>query len=464
MNKIYFNNNWTKSTSKRIFYNRSFLNEKKIYYPDCNDNDLDNVISSAYEGFKIYNNYNLKIRSEIIKKIAYLIKKNLKKIAKYESEETGKKLINAENEIRNSLKIWDFAWKNVNCLKTKVEKENKRIVGKIFYEPVGTIALIIPWNYPFVVMSERLPFILAGGNSVIIKPSEYASRSIVYFVKLLKNIGLPKGVVNLIFGKGSSIGSKLVNNNLINMISFTGSTETGKKIMSSASSSIKRLSLELGGKNSILILDDDDIEKYVEIAIESFCSNSGQACVATTKLLIKKSLLNNFVCLLINKLKKIKDFKKVLGPITTKDQFNNIYKILDRNSSYDDKIIFGSRKKRNDQYIFPIIYNGLPEKNIINIKEIFGPILSIISFENENDAVRIANDTNYGLSTVICCGNIKKAESLSRKIRSGRIWINNSIGKSYPTLPIGGFKESGLNRECGLEGFKTYTEVKSIII
>ena len=187
MNKIYFNNNWTKSTSKRIFYNRSFLNEKKIYYPDCNDNDLDNVISSAYEGFKIYNNYNLKIRSEIIKKIAYLIKKNLKKIAKYESEETGKKLINAENEIRNSLKIWDFAWKNVNCLKTKVEKENKRIVGKIFYEPVGTIALIIPWNYPFVVMSERLPFILAGGNSVIIKPSEYASRSIVYFVKLLKN-------------------------------------------------------------------------------------------------------------------------------------------------------------------------------------------------------------------------------------------------------------------------------------
>ena len=113
--------------------------------------------------------------------------------------------------------------------------------------------MIIPWNYPFVVMSERLPFILAGGNSVIIKPSEYASRSIVYFVKLLKNIGLPKGVVNLIFGKGSSIGSKLVNNNLINMISFTGSTETGKKIMSSASSSIKRLSLELGGKNSILI-------------------------------------------------------------------------------------------------------------------------------------------------------------------------------------------------------------------
>lgn len=464
VNKIYYNNRWVDSKSSNKFYNKSFLNKKKIYYPDCNDEDLDDVINSASKGFEKYNKSTLKIRSNLIKKIAKIIKNNLKLIAKYEAEETGKKLSNAENEIKNSLKIWEYASKNLAVLKPSIKKRNKKIIGKIFNEPVGTVALIIPWNYPFVVMSERLPFILAGGNSVIIKPSEYASKSLSLFVRLIEKVGLPEGTINIIFGKGPSIGSKLVNNKLVDMISFTGSTVIGKKIMNAASMGIKRLSLELGGKNSIIILDDKNINKYIGIVIESFCSNSGQACVATTKLLIKKSLLSKFTSLLIKRLKKIKNFKTVLGPITTKNQFNNIHNILKRNSKYDNNIIFGSRKRRKDQYIFPIVYNGLPEKNIINNLEIFGPVLSINSFNDENDAIRLANDTQYGLSTIICCSNKKKAENISRMIKSGRIWINNSIGKSYPIFPIGGFKQSGFNRECGLEGFKTYTEIKSVLI
>lgn len=463
MNKIYFNNIWSNSSSKKTFYNKSFLNKKRILYPDCNKKDLNKVIKSASLGHKLYKNYNLRTRAQLIKKAASLIKKNIKKIAKYETEETGKKLFNAENEIKNSLKIWQYVTKNVDSIKANTIRKNKKVIGKIFYEPVGTVALIIPWNYPFIVMSERLPFILAGGNSVIIKPSEFASKSLVYFIKLIEKVGFPEGTINIIYGKGHKIGSSLVSNKQVDMISFTGSTATGKKIMNAASSSIKRLSLELGGKNSILILDDKNINKYIKIVIDSFCANSGQACVATTKLLVKKSLSNVFVNLLIKKLKKIRNFKKILGPITTKKQFNDIHKVLKLNSSYDKNIIFGSKEIRKDQYILPVVYYGLPEKNIINTKEIFGPILSILTFESDQEAIRLANDTNYGLSSIICCKNKQKAETVARQITSGRIWINNSISKSHPSLPIGGFKESGFNRECGLEGFRTYTEIKSIV-
>ena len=270
--------------------------------------------------------------------------------------------------------------------------------------------------------------------------------------------------MDLLYGSGKNICVQLVKNEKVKMISFTGSTETGKKIMSLGSKNIKRLSLELGGKNSIIIMKDADINKSVDIVIKSFCANSGQACVMTSKLLIDEKIKKIFINKLIQRLKLIKNFKSVLGPITTKFQFDKIHKLLLKNKKFNKNIIFGSIKKRKDNYLFPIIYDNIPINNEINKIEIFGPILSIISFTNVDEAIEIANSTNYGLSAVICCKNVNKARIISRKIECGRIWINNSIDISFPELPIGGFKESGFNRECGEEGFKTYSELKSVII
>ena len=253
MQKIYLNNKWKDSKSINFFERKTFFKNKIYKYPNCNQEDLDDTISSAYKGLKKYKNTDLKYRSKLLMKVAIEIKKNYKIIAKLESEETGKKIENCENEVLHSANLWKFASKNIKQLKTQDVNLKNNKLGKVSYEAVGIVCLIIPWNFPFVVASERLPYILAAGNCAIIKPSEFASQSIVFLVKLLKKIKFPPGVINLIFGKGPSIGKKIVDNKNINMISFTGSTKIGKKIMEGSGKFIRRLSLELGGKNSIII-------------------------------------------------------------------------------------------------------------------------------------------------------------------------------------------------------------------
>jgi len=464
LKKIFYNNFWHKSFSKKKYINTSPIKKNTEYYPECSSKDLSKVINSACIGLSNFSDYDLIQRSQILKSISIQIRKKYKIIAKLESLDTGKKIKDAQNEILYASKIWNYASEEINTLKPVDKKFGNGIKAKIIFEPVGCVALITPWNYPFIVISERLPFILAAGNSVIIKPSEYASRSITYLVNILKEQNLPDGVINLLYGSGKKIGRKLVSNKKINMISFTGSTIVGKKIINLSSGGVKRLSLELGGKNSIIVMSDANIKKAVDITINSFCSNSGQACVATSKLVLDKKIKTAFIKELKKKLHSIKDFKKILGPITTSFQFKRIHKILKKNSMYNENVIFGDLTKKKNNYIFPIVYDNLPLNNIINQEEIFGPILSIITFENENEAINIANNTNYGLSAVICSKNINYALDISKKINSGRIWINQSILKNFPDLPIGGYKESGLNRECGTEGFKTYSEIKSIIL
>ena len=332
------------------------------------------------------------------------------------------------------------------------------------YEPVGIVSLIIPWNFPFIVLSERLPFILAAGNSVIIKPSEFASQSIIYLIKLIKKAGQKKGILNFITGKGEKIGKYLTEHKEINMISFTGSTSTGKKIMKSASNNIKRLNLELGGKNPILIFSDANISKTVDIIIKSFTLNSGQCCVATSRLFVEKKIKKKLIRELIKSLSKTKSFKNSYGLISNKKQLSKIKQILKRNKKYEKKIIFGNTNNFKDNFMHPIIYENLPLDSDLLKTEIFGPILTINTFVSFSEAINLANNTDYGLSAVIC-GEDKKRNLLAMdKIKAGRIWINQSIDKNFPQLPIGGYKESGLNRECGPDAIKTYSEIKSVII
>ena len=341
---------------------------------------------------------------------------------------------------------------------------NKNHTGLIKYEPVGIVALIVPWNFPLIVISERLPFILAAGNSVIIKPSEHASLSIIYLVKILAKSGFPKGTINLLFGKGEQIGKKIVSHDQIKMISFTGSTSVGKKIMKISSNKIKRLSLELGGKNSIVIFPDANLDNSIEIAIKSFTANAGQACVATSKLLIHYQIKEKFIEKLIKKLKDNELIKNFYGPISNQMQFDKIVYFLRKSKKQHKKLIYGKLDNFKNNYIGPIVFLDLPKNHMLIKSEIFGPILTINSFKSDNEGLKFVNDTGYGLSAVICGGNKKRNISFAEKIEAGRIWINESIDKNFPSLPIGGFKESGLNRECGKDAIKNYCEVKSIII
>lgn len=462
LNKIFYDNEWRISSSNKYFKSNTFNSKKIFYYPECNKLDIQRTILSAKKGFQYNKNLNLIERKKFIFKIYNQIKKNYKKIAKVESLETGKNISDAEKEILHSANIWLFAFKSLknNNSKLKLSKQHN---GHIIYEPVGIVSLIIPWNFPFVVLSERLPFILGSGNSVIIKPSEFASQSMIYFMNLIKKTNLPIGIINLITGSGPKVGSYLTKNKNINMVSFTGSTKVGKKIIRSSSKNIKRLSLELGGKNSIIVLADADLDKTINILINSFTGNAGQSCVSTSRLLVDIKIKEKLIKKLINRLTKIKNFKKIYGFISTRFQYNFLKKSIQDNNRYNNNIIYGLENFKHKNFISPIIFKDLPQNHIFNKKELFGPILSINSFENENQAIKISNSTKYGLSAVICSRNKKKSFKIAERLNSGRIWINESVKINYPSLPIGGYKESGFNRESGTEGFRTYSEIKSII-
>lgn len=466
MNKIsniFYKNQWKKSLSKQNYFRKSLVNKKIFTYAESNNSDLKNIILSAREGLKKNKNLKLKQRKAFLYKIYKIIKKQHKILAHIETLETGKNFDDAKKEVLHSANIWLYASKLIKNFNYN-QKLNNRYLANVIYEPVGIVALIVPWNFPFVVISERLPFILAAGNSVIIKPSEYASQSLISLMNIIKKTNLPSGIVNLITGSGPRVGSMITKNKNINMISFTGSTIVGKKIMQNSSKTIKRLSLELGGKNSFIVLDDADINRTVNIIIDSFTGNAGQSCVSTSRLFVDGKVKKLLISKLLNKLYKIKDFKKLYGLVSTKKQFLIIQKILSKNFKYKKKLIFGSLRLNNKSFIKPIIFCDLPERNIINKMELFGPILSINSFNKIDEAIRKTNSSNYGLSAVICGRNKKNNIKIASKLQVGRIWINESVKVNFPSIPIGGYKESGLNRESGEEGFRTYSEVKSIII
>ena len=462
INKIFYYNKWQKSLSNK-HYSRKSPNKKHLFfYPECNQKDILHVILSSKKGLELNRALNILERKKYIYKIYQEIKRNYKLIAKLEAIETGKKILDAEKEILHSANIWRYASVSLKSLNSK-KNLSKKHGGTINYEPVGVVSLIIPWNFPFVVLSERLPFIIAAGNSVIIKPSEFASKSIFYLMKIVKKIKFPNGAINLITGSGPKVGSNITKNKDVNMISFTGSTKVGKKIMANASKSIKRLSLELGGKNSILVFEDADIKRTINIIIDSFIGNAGQSCVSTSRLLVSIRIKDKLINDLLQKLRSIKDFKKIYGPISTVNQYNLIKDIIKSNKKYDKNIIFGSTDFKDKSFVLPIVYKDLPEKNIVNKKEIFGPVLSINSFKTTEEAIDISNSTDYGLSAIVCSKNMTKSMKIAERLKSGRIWINESVKTNYPSLPIGGYKESGLNRESGIEGLKTYSEIKSII-
>ncbi len=350
--------------------------------------------------------------------------------------------------------------KQTNKKKKKPKILNKNKIKLYEYlEPVGVVALIIPWNFPMIVLSERLPYILAAGNSVVIKPSENGNLSIEYFVKILESQGSPKGVINYLPGDGLT-GKHLVQNKNVSMISFTGSTKIGKEIYSSSSSNIKRLSLELGGKNPMAIFNDANFDSAADDIIYSFIHNAGQCCVSGSRLFIQKSSYKKFISILVRKLDQIKYFQNTV----THNQYLKIKNIIKKSLQKNISVIYRKEKLFNDKQrtIYPIIFRPKNKNNFLN-EEIFGPVLTVDTFINLSELVDKMNNTNYGLSALIWTKNKQKGLQLASKINCGRIWINGNISQNYPELSIGGFKESGLNRETGDSGIITYSEKKSII-
>ena len=341
------------------------------------------------------------------------------------------------------------------------------------YEPHGVCTGVIPWNFPFIMAAWKLAPALAAGNTSVIKPASLTSVSALMLGEVFQEVDLPPGVANVIAGPGGTVGEELAANPMVDKTAFTGSTEVGRRIMQLASGTVKPVTLELGGKSANIILEDADLDLAAAVALWGTFFHNGQVCESGTRALVHKSIYDDFVALLADKAGKIvignqMDFETDLGPLVSRSQVETVERYVALGREEVGEPICGGHRPEGladglDAAAFytPTIFSGVPNSAKIAQEEIFGPVLSVIPFESDDEAVAIANDSIYGLAGGVQSGNLERARSIASRMRTGTVWINDYHLIS-PERPFGGYKQSGIGRELGIQGLRAYQQVKHI--
>ena len=340
-------------------------------------------------------------------------------------------------------------------------------------EPVGVAACISPWNLPLYLLTWKIAPALAAGNTVVAKPSEITPMTAFLLSKICKEINFPKGVLNIVHGVGSKMGDALTTHVDTPIVSFTGGTVTGKHIAKLAAPMFKKLSLELGGKNPNIVFADANFEKAVALAVKAGFSNQGQICLCGSRLFVEETIYEKFKNAVIAKasLLKVGNPKESndLGAVVSIDHMNKVLSKIEEAKKLGGKILLGGKRKiiegeyANGYYIEPTIIDGLPFDCSINQEEIFGPVLTLIPFKDEDEVILMANSTDYGLSASIFTENVSRAHRVAAKIKSGIVWINTWMLRDL-RIPFGGMKQSGVGREGGFKSLQFFTEPKNVCL
>lgn len=411
-------------------------------------------------------------RSRIIKQIVDKINENAKMLTKREVMDSGSTIRKAGEDIFLSAKSMNYFSKMAAMdMDENIEGLSKAGVSKniIRREPVGVAALIIPWNFPLKMAIWKIGPALAAGCCVILKPAQETSLTACELAKLIDQTDIPKGVVNVITGKGSVIGTELVSNPDVDKVGFTGSTDVGKIIMKNAADNLKKITLECGGKSANIVLDDADIDMSVDGAVYAAFYHQGQCCEGGTRLLVQEKIYDEFIEKLKNKISLMKtgdpmDKTSDCGPVVNKKQFDSVMNYIKIGKEEGAEILTGGKgTDTSGFYIEPTVFINVNNKMRIAQEEIFGPVLVVIKFSDDDDAVRIANDSIFGLGGAVWSGDDERAMKIAKRLRTGTVWINEYHLLS-DRAPFGGYKQSGIGREFGPEGIKEYTEAKHIHI
>ncbi|MBL7479673.1 aldehyde dehydrogenase family protein [Legionella bononiensis] len=412
-------------------------------------------------------------RSKLLFKVAELIRVNAKKLAELETRNCGKPLPEAEYDVADAANCFEF----YAGLATKIHGDTMSVPANSFSyvvrEPIGVCGQIIPWNFPLLMASWKLAPALAAGNTLILKPSELTPLTALELIKLIDQCGFPAGVVNLITGVGSEVGEELALNSMVDKIAFTGGTVTGRKIMQAATGNLKRISLELGGKNPNIVFADSDLEMAIDGALFGAFANQGEVCSAGSRLIVERSIHKKMVEGMLQKISNIKlghglDAGVKMGPLISaihRDKVENFIRIgIDEGA----KLICGGKRPAGSEFskgnfLEPTIFDDVKPTMRIAREEIFGPVLSVIPFDTEDEAIQIANDTEYGLAAAVWTKNITRAHRVTSQLRVGILWVN-TYHPTFNEMPWGGYKQSGSGRELGLYGIEGYLEIKQVNI
>lgn len=444
--------------------------------PKSNAEDVKYAVDVAEKAFKDWSNTSLDQRSKILTDISKGIEHQLADLAHAESLDNGKPLHLAKSiDIpRAAANFRFFAHTLTQFYGESHENFGLKTLNYTLRKPLGIVGCISPWNLPLYLFTWKVAPALAAGNCVIAKPSEVTPMTAFLLSKICINAGLPKGVLNIIHGLGTEVGQAMVEHPKIKAISFTGGTKTGKRIAKTAAPLFKKLSLEMGGKNPNIIFADCDYEKMMKTTIKSSFANQGQICLCGSRIFVEESIYEKFKTEFVERVSKLKVGHPIhddldLGALVSEDHLNKVQSYVEM-AKNDPKaqILFGGEKIILEQYpkgfyMSPCIIEVRDNNCVINQEEIFGPVVSIMSFKNEQHVLNLANDSPYGLSSTIWTQNLNRMMRLSQALESGIVWINTWLDRDLRT-PFGGTKQSGLGREGGFEALRFFTEPKNICI
>ncbi len=443
--------------------------------PNSTKKDIDAAVHAAQKAFAEWSNTSLEQRFIILNKIATFIDENCEALALAETNDNGKPLwLSKKIDIYRAAANFRFFATGIMHFANESHAMENRAINYTLRQPVGIVGCISPWNLPLYLFTWKIAPALAAGNCVIAKPSEVTPITAFLLGKICKEAGLPDGVLNIVHGTGHSCGEAIVQHPDIKAISFTGSTKAGKQIASVAAPMFKKLSLELGGKNPNIIFADCNWEKMMATTIQSSFSNQGQICLCGSRILIEASVYEKFKTEFIDRVKKLTvgdplEDESRQGAIVSKMHFDKIMHCIKLAKDEGGKILTGgnavqlSGRCEKGFFIEPTVIEGLGPKCKTNTEEIFGPVVTLQSFSSVEEALHLANDSSYGLATIIWTQDISKANQLATKIESGIVWINCWLQRDLRT-PFGGVKNSGVGREGGWEALRFFTEAKNVCV